>query len=309
MGTYLRLVFTMFFWGGTFIAGRLLGETMNPLSAACGRFVLASFFLMAVLKFRKEKLPSLNRRQWFGLVLTGLTGIFSYNLFFFAGLQHVEAGRAAMIIAGNPVVTTLLAILLLGERFNLVKIGGIFLSISGALTVISKGEFRHLIIGGGGVGIGELYLICCVFSWAAYALIGRKLLAHISPLVAVTYSCLIGTAFLLLTALLRGVPLHQELLHPNNILNLLYLAIFGTGIGFTWFYEGVQKLGAGRASLFVNLVPVSGVTLGILLLGERPDSSLFVGGTLVLAGLILINFDHLFANKKSLRAPEESKKY
>jgi drug/metabolite transporter (DMT)-like permease len=210
MGTYFRLILTMFFWGGTFIAARLLGETMHPLLAACGRFVLASLFLLAILRYRKEKLPRLNIRQWLGMTLAGLTGIFSYNIFFFAGLQHVEAGRSAMIIAGNPVVTTLLAILFLGERFSPLKIVGIFLTISGALTVILKGNFSQLMVGG--MGVGEMYLLCCVLSWSAYTLVGRKLLTHISPLVAVTYSCLIGTVFLLCAAVMSGVPFDENLL-------------------------------------------------------------------------------------------------
>ena len=70
---------------------------------------------------------------------------------------------------------------------------------------------------------------------------------------------------------------------------IFYLAFFGTALGFFWFYEGVQILGAGRASLFVNLVPVSGVICGILFLQEKPDHSVFIGGALVLAGLFLIN--------------------
>lgn len=298
MGVYFRLVLTMFFWGGTFIAGRMVGETMDPLLAACGRFVLASLFLVALLAISGNKLPKLDGKQLFGLMLTGLTGIYSYNIFFFAGLQHVEAGRAAMIIAGNPVVTTLLAILLLGERFSPVKIIGIFLSVSGALTVISRGDFSQILQGG--IGLGELYLIGCVFSWAAYALIGRKLLARIEPIMAVTYSCIFGTLYLILTAIVRDTPLPATTFESKNMLCLGYLAVFGTGIGFTWFYEGVKKLGAGQASLFVNLVPVSGVSLGILLLGEKPDASLFIGGLLVLTGLFLLNLNNLLLLKKRI---------
>ena len=284
---YLRLVLTMVFWGGTFVAGRLLAAKLSPCTAAAARFVLASFFLLTLVLFRQGRLPGLTARQWSAMTLLGLTGIFSYNLFFFKGLQTVEAGRGAMIAGSIPAVVTILAVLFLGERFNKVKTLGIALSVSGALIVISHG--RPWAVLHGGIGSGELFMIGCVFSWAVYSLLGKILLARVSPLIAVTYSCTIG-AFLLLTAALAQGGLEEiRELSPGGGLAILYLALFGTAIGFSWFYEGVQAFGAARAALFVNLVPVSGVLLGILLLGEQPDSSLYVGGILVLSGLFLIN--------------------
>lgn len=288
-GIYLRLILTMIFWGGTFVAGRIASEEMHPYAAATGRFLIASVALLLFIYMKEKKFPRLNGRQWVAMVLLGLTGVFSYNMLFFIGLQHVEAGRGAMIIAANPVVTTILAILLLGERFNCIKSIGIFVAVAGTITVISRGDLSSILQGA--IGKGELCLLGCVFSWAAYALIGRKMLVKIPPLVAVAYSCLTGVFFLLAAAIVNGSA--AELLHPSTRggISLLYLALFGTALGFCWFYEGVRALGAARASLFVNLVPVSGVLLGILVLGERPDRSLFVGGTLVLGGLFLINYN------------------
>lgn len=284
---YLRLVLTMVFWGGTFVAGKVVAEELHPVTAAASRFLAASLILLTVTYLREQHLPRLNQRQWTAMLLLGLTGIFSYNILFFLGLQTVEAGRGAMIIAANPVVTTLLAVALFGERFNLSRSFGIFLSVIGALLVISQGDISLLLQGR--IGTGELCMVGCVLSWSAYALVGKRMLAEVSPLTAVTCSCLTGTIMLLITAL--SIPEARDLSRVTwtGAGNIAYLAVLGTSLGFIWFYEGVQKLGAGRASLFVNLVPVSGVLCGILLLGERPEASLFIGGGLVLGGLLLIN--------------------
>ncbi len=286
-GVYIRLVLTMIFWGGTFVAGRMAGEVIHPITAATGRFIAATVVLLTFIYLKEKQFPRLTLSQWLGMAILGLTGVFSYNLFFFTGLQHVEAGRGAMIIAMNPVVTTLLAVIFLGERFNRIRTIGIFLSILGALIVISRGDVTMLF--NGKIGYGEICILGAVGSWAAYTLIGRKLLQKISPLTAVSYSCLTGT--ILLLPLLFHFHLENELISFSwkGTGSILYLAIFGTALGFIWFYEGVQKLGAGRAVLFVNLVPVSGVTFGILILNEKLSLSLLTGGCLVLFGLMLIN--------------------
>ncbi len=284
---YLRLVLTMFFWGGTFVAGRLLAAEVSPYTAAASRFVLASAILLFITCSREGGLPGLNLRQWWAMLLLGLSGIFAYNLFFFKGLQTVEAGRGAMITASIPAVVTVLAVIFFGERFSRLKILGIVLAISGALIVISHG--RPWTVFQGTVGRGELFMAGCVLSWAVYSLVGKVMLAHISPLVAVTYSCTIGAVLLSVLAVFNNGLQEVAQLSMSGSIAIVYLALFGTAIGFSWFYEGVQAFGAARASLFVNLVPVNGVLLGILLLGEKPDVSLCTGGILVLIGLFLIN--------------------
>ena len=286
-GVHLRLVLTMVFWGGTFVAGRLLAEELHPYTAASFRFLLASLMLLTVVFFRDRSFPRLTGQQWVGMALLGLTGVFFYNILFFTGLQTVEAGRASMIIAVNPVVTTLFAILLFRERFSISGGVGMVLSVCGALIVISRGHPGTILAGG--IGAGELCIAGCVLSWSAYTLIGKHLLAGVEPLVAVAYSCTLGALYLTLLALYTGHLMDVRILSTKSAGCLLYFAFFGTTLGFIWFYNGVKQLGAGRASMYVNLVPVSGILFGNILLDERLESSLLFGGTLVFLGLYLIN--------------------
>ena len=285
-GVHVRLVLTMIFWGGTFVAGRVLAEELHPLTAASLRFILASAMLLTTLKIRYGTLPRLDKKQWGAMTMLALTGVFSYNIFFFTGLQTVEAGRASMIIAVNPVITALLAMLFFGERAG-VRIIGMVVAVSGALVVISRGRPASLFQGG--IGFGEICIIGCVLSWSAYTLIGKRLLVNVQPLVAVAYSCTLGAVFLSIVALLGGHLSDVRHLTVQGGLCLFYFAFFGTTLGFIWFYDGIKAFGAGRAAMYVNLVPVSGVSLGVLLLGERLGSSLIFGGILVFFGLYLIN--------------------
>ena len=287
MKTYLKLLAVAFFWGGTFVAGRFLAGEAHPVSAAFFRFAIASTCLLLAVWKVEGALPKLDFRQGLAVAALGLTGVFAYNLFFFNGLTLIGAGRAALIIALNPVAITLCSALIYRETLPLSRILGIPLSVVGALVVITRGH--PLMILSGGVGRGELLISGCVLSWTLYSIIGKTAMRGLSPLAAVCWSSLAGTLLLLIPALSYGS--FPEALHFSWAvwLSIAYLGMFGTVIGFLWYFEGIQKIGPSRAAVFINFVPVNGVLLATLLLGEPLDISLLSGGLLVVCGAYLAN--------------------
>ena len=287
MKTYLKLFGVAFFWGGTFVAGRYLSGNAHPVSAAFFRFAIASVFLLLALLKVEGKLPKLDLRQALAVTGLGLTGIFAYNLFFFNGLTLIGAGRAALIIALNPVSITLCSALIYREALPLSRIVGIPLSVVGALVVITKGH--PTLILSGGVGRGELLIFGCVLSWTLYSIIGKTAMRGLSPLAAVCWSSLAGTFLLLFPALYYGSLPESFGFSWLTWLSIGYLGLFGTVIGFLWYFEGIQKIGPSRAAVFINFVPVNGVLLATLLLGEALDLSLLGGGLLVVCGAYLAN--------------------
>lgn len=284
---YFQLILSAVFWGGTFVAGRQLAPLIDPYSAAFLRFALASVLLLTWLYWRLGRFPAISLRQTGAIILLGSTGVLAYNLFFFSGLQTVEAGRAALIIALNPVMIALSSAWLFRERLTLQQTLGIGLSVMGAILVISKGDLPALLHSG--IGLGELLLLGCVVSWVLYTLVGKRLLRNISPLLAVTYSSVVGAFMLGLLFAWRGGTSADALIDTSVWSNITYLAVFGTVLAFVWFYKGVHAFGAARAGQFINLVPVSGVCFGAWLLDERVTMSLLAGALLVVVGLWLTN--------------------
>ena len=284
---YTLLILTAFFWGGTFVAGKLLAGQVPPLSSSFLRFFIATIALVLIL-FVNRNLPPLPPKQyWPKLLLLGFTGVFSYNILFFSGLEQISAGRAALIIATTPLIITLVSSLVYREKLTFIKIAGICLSLVGALFVISNGDLNLFF--SGGFGQGELAIIGCVLSWTAYTIFGRSVLVGMSPLSSVLYSIVAGAAMLLLPAIFEGLP---GLLHEISLESwgaLVFLGIFGTALGFTWYYRGISTIGASRAGIFINMVPVFGLLLSWLILGETFRPSVITGGLLVLAGVILAN--------------------
>ncbi len=287
MKTYLKLFAVAFFWGGTFVAGRFLAGNAHPVSAAFFRFATASAFLLLAVWKIEGRLQKLSLSQTLAIAALGMTGVFAYNLFFFNGLTMIEASRAALIIAMNPVAITLCSALVYREALPLSRIVGIPLSVVGALVVITRGHPLQIL--SGGLGRGELLIFGCVLSWTLYSIIGKTAMRGLSPLTAVCWSSVAGTLMLLVPALYYG-SLQEALGFSWTVwCSIGYLGLFGTVIGFLWYFEGIQKIGPSRAAVFINFVPVNGVLLATLLLGETLDISLLGGGLLVVCGAYLAN--------------------
>ncbi len=289
IGIYLKLLFAAFFWGGTFIAGRTLAGSVGPFSAAFLRFLIASFFLFILVYIIERKIPVPEKKHIVPIFLLGFSGVFLYNFCFFNGLKYIEAGRASVIVANNPIFIALFSAFLFKERLTFIKILGILVSITGAVVVITKGDITSVFKDG--FGIGEIYIFCTVASWVTYSLLGKTLMKEISPVISVAYSVWAGTLLLLVPAFIEGIG-HN--LFSYSLIDWScfgYLGIFGTVVAFIFYYQGIVALGPTKAGLFINFVPISGVFLSFLILEESLTLSLLIGLLLVCFGIILTNLN------------------
>ena len=282
---YLKLALMGVCWSGVFPAISILLKSMGLFTSVFLRFACAALVLLALLWLRERRLPRLSPREFVLVIGLGLLGIALYNTLFTAGLVLVEASRAALIVPTNPAFTALFAALLLKERLGGTRALGVGLCVLGALWVLARGEptsFAKL-----DFGVGELVLVLCIFMWSAYTLLGRVALSTLSPLALTAYVMAAGALPLAVPASLEGASLADVTWEGWTAFG--YLVLFGTVIPFLWFYEGVQALGAARASQFINLVPPLAVLEAMWLLDEPFSPALGVGMALVVAGLYLTN--------------------
>jgi drug/metabolite transporter (DMT)-like permease len=285
--TYVKLLLMAFFWGGTFIAGRVVVRDVEPCSAAFLRFAIASV-LLAAIAWRQERRSMLLRAdQILPVVVLGLSGIFAYNILFMKGLKLIEAGRASMIIANNPILIALCSAFFFKEKLTPIRLAGILVSISGAVVVISRGHPGSLFRGG--IGPGEIMIFGCVACWVTFSLVGKAVMRRLGPLPSVTYAVLVGTLALAWPAFAEGLAGKMAAYRVRDWVSLAFLGVLGTVVGFVWFYQGIQKIGAMRTGLFISFVPISAVFLAFLILGEPITASLLVGTVLVTAGVCMTN--------------------
>jgi drug/metabolite transporter (DMT)-like permease len=284
---YARLVAVPAIWGGTFVAGKHVVAVLSPLMGSLARYVIACAALLVAAFALEGGLPRLSRQQWFATFVLGLLGVFAYNLFFMAALERLPASRAALIIALNPVITITISALALKERLSGRRWLGVAIALTGVWIVISHGDVTS--IASAGVGAGELFMLAAVTSWALYTVIGRKVLVGLTPLAATNYAALWGMLLLALVAAPQLSSLQVSQFGWRMIVSLLYLGVCGTALAFVWYYTSIKKLGTAIASIFTNLVPVFGVAISVLLLGEPLLPSMLIGGAIAICGVMMVS--------------------
>jgi drug/metabolite transporter (DMT)-like permease len=287
--TYVKLITAMAMWGGTWIAGRVIAQELSaPLAVAALRFVLSGLAVGGFMLLSEGRLPLPESGRDWGLIWAlGFFGIFLYGLCFFFGLQRIPAGRGALVVALNPAVIVMTAWLIGKERMTPRKAIGSLIALAGCLTVIGNGD--PLALFQGTVGLGEWLIVGCVMSWTPYTFIGWQASGRFSPLATTFYASLSGAVLLGLAALVQG-DIDPAAWSWRVWAGMGFLAIFGTAIAYTWFTDAVHRLGAGHASIFINLVPVFAVLQAALLLDERLGLAVLAGGALVIAGVWLTSY-------------------
>lgn len=287
---YIKLVLCAFFWGATFIAGRIAVQAMPPLTVATGRFFVASLILLVVAYRVEGGLPKLTPQQLWVTLLLGLTGVSIYNFFFLGALERMPAGKTALLVALSPIMTAVTVALILKEKLGLYRWGGIALALIGTLTIVTQGDILGATQGLlDSFGLGELLMLGAIISWVSYTVISRFALRGLSPIAATTYASLWGGLVLGLAALIEIDTLRPEMLNWNNFFTIFYLGTFGSALAFIWYNEGVKMIGPARTVVFTNLVPVFGLLLGYLILDEPIYLSMVIGGAIVIAGVTLTN--------------------
>ncbi|MEA2021383.1 MAG: DMT family transporter, partial [Candidatus Caldatribacteriota bacterium] len=165
---------------------------------------------------------------------------------------------------------------------------GIILSLTGALIVISHGNLQEVFQGK--IGMGELYILACVICWSTFSVFGKIAMKQLKPIITITYACLAGTLILLIPAILEGELPHFLNYNLEVWPSVFALGFFGTALAFTWYYDGIEKIGPAQAGIFINFVPVFATALAVLILNEKLYPSILIGAVFVVSGVFLNNY-------------------
>ena len=291
--TFAQLLVVAIFWGGTWVAGRIAVGEASPLAVANWRFLLAAVVLGGIVLAR-EGWPRWRAGEWRDVAALGASGIFLYNVCFLYGLKFIEAGRGALVVALTPAVIALADWLIFGAPMSRRKGTGVLLAMLGCLLVVTRGDI-HLLTSGA-VGVGEILILGCVVLWSTYTFIGRRVNRTLTPLAATFGASLTGWAMLTVAALVDGSLFALDDLRLDGAASIVFLGVLGTALSFTWYAAAVREIGPTRAGMFINLVPVFGVALGALMLHERLAAATYLGGALVILGVLALNTPTLKRN-------------
>ena len=288
---YGMLVAATFFWGGSWVSAKILVSDVGapPFTIGFFRFLSASLcFLILLLLMGKKPHHTFTKQNLKLIILLGLTGVFGYNVFFLVGLMFTTAAQGAIIAGANPATISLFAHIIHGERLcKKWKYSGFVLSFTGIIFVVGiqallDFQLEHL--------IGNLIIFCAMLTWGLYSAIGKKAMDVMTPIEATASGVMIGTIIFGIGACYESFWTLPAMVNPTFWINVLFLGVFVTFLGLIFYFQPIEKLGATRTAVFINLVPVFGTILSVLFLVEPIYWTFLVGLALVITGITIINF-------------------
>ncbi len=283
---YFALTLVPLIWGSNFIVGKQLVLTLSPAALTTGRFTVAFLCLLPVFLYYRKKYTIKNRalKTWGWLIFLGITGVFAFNTLLYTGLKQTSPVNATLINALSPTLTVGLSIFVLGDKLRGKQIIGLILSFLGVAWITVQGQPARLT--NLDFNQGDILILCGAFVWAAYSIGVKKAVHTVPPIVLTTISIFFG-----LLALFPAAYIELNF-HPvgpitwKTIIGIIYLGVFPSVIAFWLWNRGIAQVGPGKASMFYNLIPLFTAVMSYFLLGEVPNQYHFIGGTLILWGVI-----------------------
>jgi drug/metabolite transporter (DMT)-like permease len=267
-----------FSWATNIVLGRWLRFAIGPLTLAALRFVVGSALFAALLQREAPEERRLGS-DWPLLLAMGIAGVALFAPLQYLGLWYTTAANAALLQALAPLITGLLAALLIKERMSRYQILAALVGLLGMLVLISGGSltfWRTM-----ESSVGDLIILVAVSLWALYTVISRHVTARRPVLSATGLSTFFGLPFLLV-AMIWELQTRATQLTPGLALAILYVGISPTVIGFLSWNGGVRRLGPSGAMVFYNTLPLYGAMLAYLFLGEEIGWAHLAGGALII---------------------------
>jgi len=262
---YLLLLLTTIFWGGNAIAGKLAIGHISPMVLTSMRWAFAVAFMLAIgwQRFRADW--PLIRQNWLLLSALGTFGFTVFNVALYSALTFTMAINVSVEQAGMPMLIFLLNFLFFRLKASWAQMVGLILSVAGILLTASHGAPARLLALDLNVGDAIMVSACIVYAGYTVALRFKPPIHWQSLMIMLTGSAFLSSIPFVAAEFHYGAGIWPD---TQGWLILLYVVIFPSILAQIFYIRGVDMIGANRAGLFINLVPISGTLLSIVLLGE-----------------------------------------
>jgi drug/metabolite transporter (DMT)-like permease len=281
---YVLLILTTLMWGGNAIAGRLAVGEISPMVLTCLRWVFVVAVMIPLVGRQVVAEWAKIRARWVFTILMGAFGFTAFNGLFYAAAHHTTAVNLTIFQGAIPVLVLLGTVLFFGARVIPLQILGMIVTIVGVVLVSVKADLE--ILKTLSLNIGDVWMLVACLFYAGYTL-GLR---HRPAMPGLVFFAAMAAVAFVSSLPLIGIEIAQgaaQFPTPTGWLILLYVAIMPSLLSQIFFMRGVELIGPARAGLFVNLVPVFGALLAVLLLGEPFATYHALGLVLVLGGIWL----------------------
>ena len=283
---YAALLLIATLWGTFPATGKLAVQDFPPVFLTALRAVIASTFLVVLLlRSGAETIRGLGPGSIRAFVVLGVSGLVLSTQLSYVGYAYTTAANAAILQAATPVLVALGARAYLGERLRRRQQAGVAVSALGVLVVVTDGRLWALRLED--LRSGDFITLAGLVAWMTYTVYGKRVVSTHSPALTTTAAYVAGTCILVAEAVLTAPLFPRPVLTSTRAwIVVVYHALLGA-VAHIWWYRAVDRVGASRAAVFMNVTPIVGVALAAALLHEPIGIWEVVGTLLVLAGVAL----------------------
>lgn len=287
-------------WGTSFLFIKVGLRTLQPITLVALRLLVGWLGLMALMTLRGQSLP----RQWsiwrhllvMGLVNTAVP--FILITWAESGPNGVDSAVASILNSTVPLFTIVMAgVFFRIEEVTLGRVLGLLIGFAGVVLLMSRDLSSQW-----GTAVPQLAVVLAAVCYAFAATYARRNLHAVDPIILAAGQLLVADVLVWLAAL-RFEQFTQQSLPWTTVGAILWLGLLGSCLAYILFFHILRNWGATRASMITYVLPVVGVTAGVVFLDETFDWRLLIGGLLILSGVAAVNWRP--KRKKQVPSPEQ----
>lgn len=281
---YVLLLLTTLFWGGNAVAGKLAVGHISPMLLTTLRWGLACVVLAAFGWPRLKADWAVIRKRLGYLTLLSSAGFTAFNLSLYSALLYTSAINVSIEQAGMPMLIFVANFILFHLRVSWAQIVGFVVSLAGVVLTAAHGEPAKLL--DLDVNFGDALMLIALVVYSGYTVALRfRPAVHWQSLMIV----MCGAAAITSLPFSVGEYLYGAAILPDarGWAVVGFTALFPSILSQVFYIRGVELIGANRAGLFMNLVPIFGTLLSIVLLGEAFHAYHAVAMAMVLGGIAM----------------------
>jgi drug/metabolite transporter (DMT)-like permease len=287
LSAYLAASGAAILWGASFLLTKIILTQLGPMATAALRWGVAAIVLMAVSSataHRRAMLRRALRRDKWTFVGLGLVGVSLFYVLQNLALVYTTSVDVGLIMNSFPILTAVLGVWLLGERFTPRAVLGLLMATVGVM-LISLGGLAGAEIAARARLWGDLLALVATLFGSLYIVGGKRAVISYDPLIVTTLAGVFGALMLVPVAAWEGLTLR---LSVRVWAALLGLAL-GSGAAANWlWWYAAYRLPISRAGAFLYITPVVSTVLGVVVLGEPLTVATAAGAGFVIGGVMFV---------------------
>ncbi|MDY6821587.1 MAG: DMT family transporter [Deferribacterota bacterium] len=282
---YIALLLVILMYSGNILVGKAINE-LPPFTIALGRLTVAFIILTPIGFPQAIKDKNLYLQYKLPLLIMTLTGVTFFSSFVYSALQFTSSTNVSILETIIPALAVILSVLFLKEKITLVQWLGVIISFVGAIWVVANGNLSFFIKHA--PNKGDIIMVVAIIFWAIYSLYVKQYMYNFRIFGIIWLMTGISVIILLPIVMVEwwitGIP---NIFQAGKLAGIFYLGIFPSFIALILYSRSVIILGAGKASVMLNLLPVFTMLGAYFLLNEHISFSQILGSIIVISGVTM----------------------